>query len=196
MGGKSPRLGFDALRFTLLGVLTLCSLAAQGCGGIAELGGTTGTGGAASGSTSGKAGAGVVANAGTAGSTLASGGSAMSTDADAGAANGPTNGSVARGAALYAAQSCNACHGVTAAGDQGPNITSSPSAGIGAWTYQQFHDALRLAKGKDGRALCLFMPPLMVSELSEQAIQDLYAFLKATPPIDTVNRGTYCGGSL
>jgi hypothetical protein len=85
-----------------------------------------------------------------------------------------------------------ACHGADAQGGGGPNITMSMTAGIGSWTYQQFYDAVRSAKGKDGTDLCLLMTKFETKDVSDSGMQDLYAFLKSKPVVDTVNRGTYC----
>ena len=99
---------------------------------------------------------------------------------------------VARGAEVWADQGCDTCHGSDAKGREGPNITMSTTAGIGAWSYQQFHDAVRLAKGKDGVALCQFMTKFEESDISEAGMQDLHAYIKSLPISDVVNRGSYC----
>jgi len=65
------------------------------------------------------------------------------------------------------------------------------TAGIGSWTYQQFHDAVRSAKDKDGSDLCFFMVPFDATSVSESGMQDLWAFLKSKNN-DTVNKGTSC----
>ena len=82
--------------------------------------------------------------------------------------------------------------GSNAQGKEGPNITMSKTAGIGAWTYQQFHDAVRLAKDKDGTDLCVFMTKFPESEITEAGMQDLYAFIGSKPVSDVVNKGSYC----
>ena len=67
-------------------------------------------------------------------------------------------GDATKGATVYSTN-CVSCHSADAAGKEGPNITMSMTAGIGSWTYQQFHDAVRLGKDKDGTQLCPFMTP-------------------------------------
>lgn len=99
---------------------------------------------------------------------------------------------VSRGAKVWADQACDTCHGSNAQGKEGPNITMSKTAGIGAWTYQQFHDAVRLAKDKDGTDLCVFMTKFPESEITEAGMQDLYAFIGSKPVSDVVNKGSYC----
>ncbi|HET7539072.1 MAG TPA: cytochrome c [Polyangiaceae bacterium] len=100
-------------------------------------------------------------------------------------------GNPAPGGTVYQ-QQCAACHGPYAAGNQGSNITLSQTAGIGAWTYQQFYDAVRFAKDKDGSDLCVFMPAFLPKDVSEQGMLDLYAFLQVLPPVEIPNKGTYC----
>ena len=87
---------------------------------------------------------------------------------------------------------CDSCHGPTAAGMLGPNITLSVANGIGSWTQQQFHDAVRLGKNKDGTMLCAQMLPFEEKYVSEQGIADLYAYLKSLPVVDVHQQGTYC----
>jgi cytochrome c553 len=101
-------------------------------------------------------------------------------------------GDATRGEAVYQQVACYSCHGQNAAGNGGPNITPSKTAGIGAWTYQQFHDAVRFGKAPNGSTLCAFMVPFFESDLSERSIQDVYAFLNTKPAVDVVNKGTYC----
>ena len=114
----------------------------------------------------------------------------------AGAAAVDLMGDATRGAAVYSSTTatCNTCHGKMGEGDQGPNISGSVTAGIGSWTQTQFHDAVRLAKGKDGKRLCSFMAAFEEKYISEQGIADVYAFLKSKPS-DIVVKGTLKGGA-
>lgn len=106
-------------------------------------------------------------------------------------------GDATRGAALYANKdvACDSCHGKNGEGDQGPNITNSSTAGIGTWSYQEFHDAVRLQKRKGGGMLCTFMQPFAEKDLSEQGMADIYAWLK-TKSSDTVVKGSLTGMPL
>jgi mono/diheme cytochrome c family protein len=104
-----------------------------------------------------------------------------------------SGGDVALGASIYY-DNCNTCHGATAQGSLGPNITPSATAGIGAWTYQQFYNAVRFAQAPDGSVLCAFMTPFTQTIISDKGLQDLYAFLNILPAVDTPNKGTYCPG--
>jgi len=103
-------------------------------------------------------------------------------------------GDATRGATLFKSEAviCNSCHGENGEGNQGPNITKSVAGGIGSWTYAQFHDAVRLAKDKDGADLCAFMVAVPEKDLSEQGIADVYAFLQSKPAVDVPNKGMYC----
>lgn len=96
-----------------------------------------------------------------------------------------------KGAKHYA-DLCASCHGPDAAGNQGPNITMSVTNGIGSWTAQQFHDAVRLGKDKDGTALCSFMTIFLPSDVDDQGITDIYAYLNTKPKVEVPNKGSYC----
>jgi len=101
-------------------------------------------------------------------------------------------GDAAKGATVYNNLVCGSCHGSDAKGFSGPNITASVTAGIGSWTYQQFHDALRTNRDKDGRQLCVFMSTYAESDISEPSMVDLWAYLRSLPVSDVVNKGTSC----
>jgi Cytochrome c len=94
---------------------------------------------------------------------------------------------------------CYSCHGVMGEGMLGPNITfatgTALGSGIGGWTEQQFHDAVRKAVWKDGTPLCMFMvavPATGVGSASDQDIADIYAYLMSVPPVTTPLQGSYC----
>lgn len=106
-------------------------------------------------------------------------------------------GNVQRGAYLFAAGDCENCHtdkkakGPFLAGgppmvtDFGvfyaPNITTDKKAGIGSWTYDDFHRAMREGKGKGGELLYPVFPFPAFSGMTEQDIADLWAYLKTVP---------------
>ena len=102
---------------------------------------------------------------------------------------GPT-GSVSAGMTLFAARSCNGCHGTLGEGNStGPNISGSTTAGIGAWTQAEFSKAVKQAISRTGRMYCGTMTPYPT--LTDQQVADLFAFLKAQKN-DTVQRGLAC----
>jgi mono/diheme cytochrome c family protein len=120
----------------------------------------------------------------------------------AGALGAPTpivqTGNAARGAYLFAAADCSGCHtdikgkgpllagGAAIPTDFGvfyaPNITPDKKNGIGAWSEADFHRAMREGKGKDGQYLYPVFPYPAFSQMSDQDIADLWAYLKAAPP--------------
>ena len=104
-------------------------------------------------------------------------------------------GDATRGQVLYSKSSiaCNTCHGMNAEGDLGPNITNSSTAGIGTWTFQEFHDAVRSQKKKGGGMLCSFMAPFAEKDVNPQELADIYSWLK-TKSSDVVNKGSTKGG--
>ncbi|MBE2253846.1 MAG: cytochrome c [Myxococcus sp.] len=111
------------------------------------------------------------------------GGTTMTPDA------GPT-GNASTGMTLYAARSCNGCHGSLGEGNStGPNISGSTTAGIGAWTQAEFTRAVRESVGRDGMKLCSTMTAY--PSLTDQQVADLFAFLMAQKN-DTAQRGQAC----
>lgn len=71
-------------------------------------------------------------------------------------------------------------------------MTRSRSAGIGDWSYTQFHDAVRLGKAPDGSTLCALMARFSPNDISDQGMPDLYAYLRTKPIVDVVNTGSFC----
>ncbi|MFS8066408.1 MAG: c-type cytochrome, partial [Byssovorax sp.] len=98
------------------------------------------------------------------------------------------------GGDIYAARSCNGCHGDQGQGNQGPNITSSKTAGIGAWTTQELEAAIRDGKLKDGTDLCSSMPRWTVKQLSDADLASIIGFMQALPAIDVPSPGSLCAG--
>ncbi|MFG1288583.1 c-type cytochrome [Xanthobacter versatilis] len=104
---------------------------------------------------------------------------------------------VARGEYLAKAADCMPCHtGDKAkpfAGGLGlntpfgmiysPNITSDRSTGIGLWTYEQFVNAVRNGIRKDGAYLYPAMPFDAYTEISDDDMKALWAFVRRIPPI-------------
>lgn len=63
-----------------------------------------------------------------------------------------------------------------------PNITSDPEAGIGKWTLAEFSDALSNGHGPNGHLYPPF-PYTSYTTMTDQDIVDLFAALKAIPPV-------------
>lgn len=116
--------------------------------------------------------------------------------APASAASEP-HGDARRGAYVFAAADCKSCHtdeknnGPLMAGGRpmvtdfgtffAPNITPDKTNGIGAWSYQDFHRAMREGKGKGGELLYPVFPYPSFSGMTDQDIADLWAYLKTVP---------------
>jgi mono/diheme cytochrome c family protein len=109
----------------------------------------------------------------------------------------PAQGDPQRGAYLFALNGGCGCHmgqaGFLAGGEKfegpfgvvyGSNITPDPETGIGAWTDQQIIDSIRLGKRPDGTQLFPIMPYPYFSELADEDVQDLVAFLRTAPPVN------------
>jgi mono/diheme cytochrome c family protein len=116
---------------------------------------------------------------------------------------------VERGAALFAAAGCVACHtdaknaGKPLAGGRplvtpfgtffGPNITPDPQHGVGAWSEAEFRRALREGIGGDGEYLFPVFPFTSFTGMSDQDVGDLYAYLMTQPPADTPEKAHAVG---
>jgi mono/diheme cytochrome c family protein len=112
-------------------------------------------------------------------------------------------GDAERGDYLIRLGGCVTCHtdgrndGVELAGGAGlttpfgtfypPNITSSPTAGIGGWTLAQFSKAMSDGEGPDGHLYPAF-PYDSYTLMSDQEIADLHAALMARPADETPSK--------
>jgi mono/diheme cytochrome c family protein len=110
----------------------------------------------------------------------------------------PVAGNAQRGAYVFAAADCAACHtdakakgpmlagGAPMVTDFGtffaPNITPDKTHGIGAWSAEDFHRAIREGKGQHGEYLYPVFPFPSFSGMTDQDIADLWAYLKTVPP--------------
>ncbi len=101
-----------------------------------------------------------------------------------------STGGAAAGATTYKSV-CASCHGADAAGNLGPNITGSMSAGIGAWTEEQFITALRTGVNADGLELCSKMPKYGAAQLTDADLANVFAHL-STLSNDSEMLGTLC----
>lgn len=65
----------------------------------------------------------------------------------------------------------------------GKNITPSKTYGIGDWTYEQFHAAVKTGARSDGTMLKIQMP--RYAALEDAEVQAIWAYLQTVPVIDT-----------
>ncbi len=72
----------------------------------------------------------------------------------------------------------------------GPNI-SNTAAGIAGWTEAQFANAIRNQTNRAGAPLCALMPKLTATDITDQGIADVYAFVM-TKMSATAVVGSYC----
>jgi mono/diheme cytochrome c family protein len=109
-----------------------------------------------------------------------------------------------RGEYVAQAAGCAACHTDSAAGGApyaggraidtpfgtfyGPNITPQPQDGIGKWTEADFRRALRLGERPDGADFFPVFPYPSFSRMADADIRDLWAYLRALPPVARPNR--------
>jgi mono/diheme cytochrome c family protein len=108
---------------------------------------------------------------------------------------------IERGAYLARAGNCMACHtergGVPYAGGRGiatpfgtvyaGNLTPDASTGIGAWSAEDFWQALRQGRSRDGRLLYPAFPYANYSRLQREDADAIYAFLRSLPPVARAN---------
>ncbi len=120
-------------------------------------------------------------------------------------AAGTDNDIVAQGEYLAQAANCMGCH--TARGGEDfagghrlgtdfgtfftPNITPDVETGIGDWTRQEFHDAMRHGRRPDGSALYPACPYTSFTQMSDEDIDALHAYLASRPAVRNETRAHY-----
>lgn len=108
---------------------------------------------------------------------------------------------IKRGEYLAKASDCVACH--TAIGGKpfagglplntpfgkfyAPNITPDKKYGIGAWTLADFRRVMKKAVRRDGSHSFPVFPYLYYSRMTDQDIEDLYAYMQAIPAVPKPN---------
>jgi mono/diheme cytochrome c family protein len=111
---------------------------------------------------------------------------------------------IERGAYIFDAADCVGCHtdaknnGKRLAGGRAlatpfgifysPNITPDKETGLGKWSYQDFHRALREGISEHGRYYFPVLPYPSFSGMSDQDIADLWAYLQAQEPVTQENK--------
>lgn len=109
-----------------------------------------------------------------------------------------------QGEYIYRAAGCEGCHtdskhaGKPLAGGHAlatpfgtfysPNITSDKETGIGRWSEQDFLRALRAGMSPDGDHYYPAFPYPSYTQLSDDDMRALWAYLKARPPVMQANR--------
>ena len=110
-------------------------------------------------------------------------------------------GDASAGEPVYWAAGCGSCHAaegddtklVLAGGDRlasdfgtfvVPNVSPS-SAGIGAWTLEQFANAVLEGTSPDGSHYYPAFPYASYGKMTDQDVVDLWAFMQTLPPDDT-----------
>jgi mono/diheme cytochrome c family protein len=108
----------------------------------------------------------------------------------------PTAQNIARGAYLAKAGDCAACHtargGAAYAGGRAvdtpfgrvmaPNITPDLETGIGAWSADDFWNALHNGVGRGGRLLYPAFPYPNYTKVTREDADALFAYLRSLPP--------------
>jgi mono/diheme cytochrome c family protein len=109
-----------------------------------------------------------------------------------------------RGAYLFIAADCQACHtdvknkGALMAGGRAlktpfgifysPNITADPETGIGGWSDEDFIRALREGVSPDGDYYFPVFPYTSYTKMTDQDIRDLKAYLFSLPTVTQANK--------
>lgn len=111
---------------------------------------------------------------------------------------------LAHGAQLYRVANCVGCHSPPFADAThlgggrdlptifgtfyAPNISPHPTAGIGAWTEQDFVRAMREGRAPDGRPYWPTFPYMTYTAMSDDDLHALWVYLRAEPPVETPSR--------
>lgn len=114
-------------------------------------------------------------------------------------------GDAARGQRIFDAGGCASCHAAPKAeGDArlqlaggvelktpfgtfvAPNISSDPTDGIGAWSLEDFANAMKKGVSPEGEHLYPAFPYASYARMEPQDVSDLYAFMKTLPPVKGV----------
>lgn len=111
---------------------------------------------------------------------------------------------LAHGALLYRVANCVGCHSPPFADAThlgggrdlptifgtfyAPNISPHPTAGIGAWTEQDFVRAMREGRAPDGRPYWPTFPYMTYTAMSDADLHALWVYLRAEPPVETPSR--------
>jgi mono/diheme cytochrome c family protein len=105
---------------------------------------------------------------------------------------------VERGRYLSVVGDCAACHTLPGSGRQlaggriletpfgsllGPNITPDPTTGIGAWTDDEFVNAMTKGRGRRGTHLFPAMPYTYYTRISRDDALVIRAYLNTLPPV-------------
>jgi mono/diheme cytochrome c family protein len=121
-------------------------------------------------------------------------------------------GDAQRGAYLARAGGCIACHSDPGSGRPAltggaaietgfgrfvpPNITPHDTAGIGAWSIEDFARAVRQGIAPDGAPYYPAFPYPFYGDLSDQDVVDMWAAFQTVPPQDMVAQGHEVGFPL
>jgi mono/diheme cytochrome c family protein len=107
---------------------------------------------------------------------------------------------IARGEYVFHATACDSCHtdhpnhGAFLAGGRRmptefgtflvPNITPDPATGIGAWSEEDFRDAMIAGEAPDGSHYYPVFPYRWYTGMSAEDLADLWAYLRSVPPVE------------
>lgn len=165
-------------------LLVCAAIFAAGCGSTAASSSTTtdtAAGGDAPADTA-SSDSGPASDSGSGSDTAAA--SDMSAPADA---IGGNVGNPSAGKAVTDAKFCSGCHGADfGGGGAGPNI--SPSAnGTKDWTVADVKKAVKEGVNKKGKTLCATMQKY--TDMTDQQILDLHAYLMSLAPVEAANLG-------
>ena len=84
----------------------------------------------------------------------------------------------------YLARLCSGCHGPDYSGikGNGPNLTSDPETGIGAWGLDEFQRAFQQGQRPDGTVLDSTMPWYVFGNMTEDEVEAVWMFLQSLEP--------------
>ena len=114
----------------------------------------------------------------------------------------PSEEEIARGKALVIAGDCASCHTADPArpfaggkrintpfgGIYSPNLTPDRETGLGAWSEEDFHRALRSGVAPDGSRYYPAFPYPYFTKLTRQDIEAIRAYLATLAPVHSIER--------
>lgn len=65
----------------------------------------------------------------------------------------------------------------------GPNLTPDPEHGLGAWTFEDFHRAMRDGRSPDGKPYYPSFPYTAYTELTDEDLRHVWAWLRSLEPV-------------
>lgn len=117
----------------------------------------------------------------------------------------PRTADLVNGATMFTIGGCASCHATPGQHDRTrlggglalatpfgtfnvPNISPDPTHGIGAWSEEDFANAMKRGIGRNGEHLYPAFPYTSYQRMRLDDVRDLYAYMRTLPPVATPSR--------